>query len=154
VYLGAKRRYINTLPFLSFSFYWESCCMNLGLKTNDKFVGACVFVRADENVRLQLHVSSSSSDYTLIATDMSNRRTGTFRCQVLDCSSVFRRACQLATHYTEYHTCDFSQPRDEQDLEIYKRCMSAYQPTTSGKRKRSSSTSRHARTKRARTKSG
>ena len=124
------------------------------ISLSDSSISIAACSKSDENVRLHLHVSSSSSDSTFIATDMSNRCTGTFCCQVLDCSSIFRRACQLATHYTEYHTCDFSQPRDEHDLEIYNRCMSAYQPTTSGKRKRSSSTSRHAPTKRARTKSG
>jgi len=106
---------------------------------------------------LRLHVSSSSNNSTSVAVDRFNRRTGTFRCRVPDCLLTFRRACQLSTHYTGFHPCDFSPPRDPHDLEVYNQYMSSYQPEMSGKRKRkrSTSTSQHAKTKkRARTKSG
>ena len=107
----------------------------------------CVHVFAEGNVKLYLRLSDSSSDSALAGYDGSSRHTGTFRCRVHGCASVFRRACQLASHYTEFHPCDVSPPRNQQDLELYNRFFSSYQPAPSRKRKRSPSASQRSGSK-------
>lgn len=111
---------------------------------NDKCVCASVCVCfTDGNLRLRLYISNGSeSELALTETEKYNRLTGSFQCQVFGCSSTFRRPCQLATHYTEFHQCDFGPPRDQHDLEMYNRGINSCSLAASGKRKRSPSTSK------------
>ena len=124
------------------------------LAKNDKYmcVCVCVCVFTDGNLKLSISISDSAA---LTATERYNKCTGNFHCRVHGCLSTFRRACQLAAHYTEFHPCDFSLPRDQHDLEMYNRGINSCLVAVSGKRKRAPLTSEHVKTKkRTRTKSG
>ena len=105
----------------------------------------CVRAPLDEDIAMVLHVSSSDSN-------VAGDAIGNFSCQVASCSAAFRRKCQLATHYEEFHPCVFDPPRDKDDLELYNRYMATPQPTSGKRRKRRRQTSpRGGRPKKKRT---
>ena len=127
---------------------------------NQCFVGTCVC--AEDDASLSLYLSGDESDVVIATTDSATSLTGRYTCRVSACLFKCRDQRQLARHYTELHVCDFSPPRDEEDLEIYNRCMPSFphQPSTSGnassrKRKRWSPKKQRGKSpKRARVKAG
>jgi len=103
---------------------------------------------------VRLHLSISDSDVALVPSTSSEEQIGSYHCRAPGCPATFRQACQLAAHYEECHPCVFGPPRDEDDLDLYNKCMRPVPSTASGKRKRRTRRSGGgAPKKRARTKS-